>query len=254
MPTAQETSIGEQMKALIRLQHIDSRIDQLEKLRGDLPEEIRDLDDERKGLETRIQKYNQEKTENEVGRRQAELDIKDAEQLIKRYEEQQLQVRNNREYDALTKEIESQRQRITDAQRRIEDIDNSVEGREVAIAAAQQRLSELDEILGGKRAELKEVLDDTRHEQAGLEAQRDDAEKAVDPRYLRAYKRLRARLRDGRAVVPLERGAAAGFAVPPQRQVEIRQGNRIVACEHTGRIIVDSELYQQTIEELGAGT
>jgi predicted nucleic acid-binding Zn-ribbon protein len=254
MPTAQETSIGEQMKALIRLQHIDSRIDQLEKLRGDLPEEIRDLDDERKGLETRIQKYNQEKTENEVGRRQAELDIKDAEQLIKRYEEQQLQVRNNREYDALTKEIESQRQRITDAQRRIEDIDNSVEGREAAIAAAQQRLSELDEILGGKRAELKEVLDDTRHEQAGLEAQRDDAEKAVDPRYLRAYKRLRARLRDGRAVVPLERGAAAGFAVPPQRQVEIRQGNRIVACEHTGRIIVDSELYQQTIEELGAGT
>ena len=119
MPTVQETSIGGQLKALIRLQYIDSKIDQLEKLRGDLPEEIRDLEDERKGLETRIQKYDQETHENVVNRRQAELDIQEAEGLIKRYEEQQLQVRNNREYDALTKEIEAQRQRITDAQRRI---------------------------------------------------------------------------------------------------------------------------------------
>lgn len=250
MPTVQDTSIGEQLKALIRLQHIDSKIDQLEKLRGDLPEEIRDLEDEKKGLETRIQKYNQEKTDNEVARRQAEIDIRESESLIKRYEEQQLQVRNNREYDALTKEIEAQRQRITDAQRRIEEIDNSVEGREVAVAAAQARLGELDEILQAKRDELKEVMDDTKHEQAEFEEQRDEAEQAVDARYLRAYKRLRSRLRDGRAVVPLERGAAAGFAVPPQRQVEIRQGNRIIACEHTGRIIVDSELYYQTIEEL----
>ena len=250
MPTVQETSIGEQLKALIRLQYIDSRIDQLEKLRGDLPEEIRDLEDEKKGLETRIQKYNQEKQENEVGRRQAEIDIQEADGLIKRYEEQQLQVRNNREYDALTKEIEAQRQRIADAQRKIEEIDGSVEGRDLAINAAQERLNEMDEILGTKRTELNEVLNDTRHEQEALENQRDQAEEAVDGRYLRAYKRLRARLRDGRAVVPLERGAAAGFAVPPQRQVEIRQGNRIVACEHTGRIIVDSELYFQTIEEL----
>lgn len=250
MPTVQETSIGEQLKALIRLQNIDSRIDQLEKLRGDLPDEIRDLEDEKKGLETRIQKYNQEQQENEVGRRQAELDIKEAEQLIKRYEEQQLQVRNNREYDALTKEIEAQRQRIADAHRRIEEIDGSVEGRQAGVEAAQGRLTELDEILATKRAELKEVLDDTQHEQSTLESQRDEAEQAVDARYLRAYKRLRARLRDGRAVVPLERGAAAGFAVPPQRQVEIRQGNRIVACEHTGRIIVDSDLYFKTIEEM----
>src|SRR5690606_10669926 len=92
--------------------------------------------------------------------------------------------------------------------------------------------------------------DDTKQEQAALEDRRTAAEKEVDPRYLRAYMRLRRRLRDGRAVVPLERGAAAGFAVPPQRQVEIRQQNRIVACEHTGRIIVDHELYALTISEL----
>lgn len=250
MAIIQETSIGEQLKALIRLQHIDSRIDQLEKLRGDLPEEIRDLEDEKKGLETRIQKYEQEKTENEVARRQAELDIKDSEMLIKRYEEQQLQVRNNREYDALTKEIEAQKQRILDSQRRIEEIDGSKDEHAVAVEAARQRLAELDEVLTAKRGELNEVLEDTKQEQSALEGLRAEAEQAVDKRYLRAYERLRERLRDGRAVVPLERGAAAGFAVPPQRQVEIRQGNRIVACEHTGRIIVDSDLYTSTIEEM----
>ena len=250
MPTVQETSIGEQLKALIRLQHIDSRIDQIQKLRGDLPDEIRDLEDEKKGLETRIEKYKQEETENQVGRRRAELDIQEAEGLIKKYEEQQLQVRNNREYDALTKEIEAQRQRITDAQAKILEIDTNVDPHAAAIEAAQARLSELDEVLTTKHGELREVLDDTKHEQAALEERRRQLEEAVDARYLRAYKRLRTRLRDGRAVVPLERGAAAGFAVPPQRQVEIRQGNRIVACEHTGRIIVDSDMFNDTVGEM----
>ncbi len=250
MPTVQETSIGEQLKALIRLQHIDSRIDQIEKLRGDLPDEIRDLEDEKEGLETRIDKLKQEEQENEIAKRQAGLDILEAESLIKKYEEQQLQVRNNREYDALTKEIEAQKQRIIDAQNKIQEVDANADGHTLAIEAAQSRLGELDEILGSKRGDLKEVLDDTKHEQGALQSKRDNAAEEVDSRYLRAYDRLRNRLRDGRAVVPLERGAAAGFAVPPQRQVEIRQGNRIVACEHTGRIIVDSDLYFETVEEM----
>lgn len=249
MPTLQETSIGEQLKALIRLQHIDSRIDQVEKLRGDLPEEISDLEDEKTGLETRIRKYKQEQQDNEAARRQAERDTRDAETLIKRYEEQQLQVRNNREYDALTKEIEAQKQRIVDSQARIEEIDGTSDERVLAITEAETRLTELESILTRKRQELSDVLQDTRQEQEHLEEQRREAEQAVDARYLRAYRRLRGRLRDGRAVVPLERGAAAGFAVPPQRQVEIRQRNRIVACEHTGRIIVDSELFNETINE-----
>lgn len=250
MPTVQETSIGEQLKALIRLQHIDSRIDQIEKLRGDLPDEIRDLEDEREGLETRIEKYKQEAKDNEAAKLQADKDIKESEQLIKKYEEQQLQVRNNREYDALTKEIEAQKQRIEDAQKKIEEIEGNEESHQLAIESAEERLKELDELLATKRGELREVLDDTKQEQAQLEDRRAEAEEEVDARYLRAYKRLRRRLRDGRAVVPLERGAAAGFAVPPQRQVEIRQGNRIVACEHTGRIIVDSELYAETTDEM----
>ncbi|GIV59926.1 MAG: hypothetical protein KatS3mg043_1015 [Rhodothermaceae bacterium] len=250
---SQETSIGEQLKALIRLQHIDSRIDQIKKLRGDLPEEIRDLEDEKAGLETRIENYKREQQNIEMARRQAELDIKESETLIGRYEEQQLQVRNNREYDALTKEIEAQKQRILNAKAKIEEIDGSAEARAAAMAEAQERLQALDEILVAKRKELQEVLEDTKHEQADLETARQQAEEAVDKRYLRAYKRLRGRVRDGRAVVPLIRGAAAGFAVPPQRQVEIRQRNRIIVCEHTGRIIVDQELFEETIEEMQLG-
>ncbi|NND71377.1 MAG: hypothetical protein HKN43_07345 [Rhodothermales bacterium] len=250
MPATVETSIGEQLKALIRLQAVDSKIDQVKKLRGDLPEEIRDLEDEKAGLETRIENYQTEAKQNEIARKQAELDIQDSEGLIKRYEEQQLQVRNNREYDALTKEIEAQRGRIAEAQARIEEIDGSVDERTEAIDVAKQRLSGMDDVLGGKIKELDEVLNDTKQEQEHLETMRQDASNEVDSRYLRAYERLRSRLRDGRAVVALERGAAGGFAVPPQRQVEIRQRNRIVACEHTGRIIVDKELFDETATKI----
>lgn len=250
MSATVETSIGEQLKALIRLQVVDSKIDQVKKLRGDLPEEIRDLEDEKAGLETRIDNYQAETKQNEVAAKQAALDIKESESLIKRYEEQQLQVRNNREYDALTKEIEAQRQRIVDAQAKIEEIEGSVDERETAVVDAKARLAEMDDILKGKVKELDEVLNDTKQEQSHLETMREEASTSVDDRYLRAYERLRSRLRDGRAVVALERGAAGGFAVPPQRQVEIRQRNRIVACEHTGRIIVDQELFSQTTKSI----
>ena len=165
MVTAVESSISEQLRTLIRLQLVDSKIDQIKKLRGDLPDEIRDLEDERTGLETRIEKYETEAKENEVGKKQAGLDIKDAEDLIKKYEEQQLQVRNNREYDALTKEIEAQRNRIVEAQNRIEHIDGSKDEREEAIAAAKLRLEEMGSILSDKKAELEEVLNDTKSEQ-----------------------------------------------------------------------------------------
>ena len=251
MPTTiHESGIGEQLKALIRLQHVDSRIDQLQQMRGDLPDEIRDLEDEKTGLETRIANLKQEAKENEVSGRQADLAIKESEGLIKKYEEQQLQVRNNREYDALTKEIESQKQRILDSKLQIETIAQTAETSISAISEAELRLSELTDLLKTKKKELSEVMSDTEQEQRDLEKKREEAEEAVDKRYLRAYNRLRSRVRDGRALVPLVRGAASGYAVPPQRQVEIRQRNRIVACEHTGRIVVDSELFAETIQEL----
>lgn len=252
--TTPDTSIGAQLRALTRLQHIDNRIDQLRKLRGDLPDEIRDLEDEKAGLETRIENIKQEQHDIETGRQRAQRDTKEAEGLIKKYEEQQLQVRNNREYDALTKEIEAQKQRITDAETMLSTTEDSAGAQDAAIAEAQQRLGDLEKLIETKRSELQEVLAETKQEQQALEARRDEAREFVDRRYIRAYDRLRGRLHDGRAVVQLERGAAAGFAVPPQRQVEIRQRNRIVACEHTGRIIVDSDLYGEIGDELGFDT
>ncbi len=252
MPTAQKkkTDVEDQLRALVRLQHIDNRIDQIQKLRGDLPEEIRSLEDEKAGLETRLENYEEEVQEQKVAKRQAELDIKEAEGLIDKYEEQQLEVRNNREFDALAKEIEGQEERIAEAEDTIQEAEETIESNEAAIEETQERLDELEELLEEKREELEEVVEDTEDEEKTLEELREEAAEKVGSRYLNAYSKLRDRLRDGRAVVPLKRGAAAGFAVPPQRQVEIRKRKTVVACEHTGRIIVDQDLYNETVDEM----
>ncbi len=252
MPTTETTSssITDQLRALIRLQHIDSKIDQVEKLRGDLPEEIRDLEDEKAGLQTRIEKANDEEKQAEVQRRKLQMDITESEGLIKKYEEQQLNVRNNREYDALTKEIEAQRQRINQAHADIEAHTERDSSNVLIVEQANERLGELDDLLKEKHSELDLVVEETEKEQESYVTLRDEATEAIDPRYLRAYERLRERLRDGRAVVPIERGAAGSFMVPPQRQVEVRQRNRIVVCEHTGRVIVDNELFNETVESM----
>ncbi len=243
------TTIEEQLRALVRLQTIDSKIDQLNKLRGDLPDEIRDLEDERAGLQTRLNQIDLDKKEAEVQKKKLKLDIAESEGLIRKYEEQQLQVRNNREYDALTKEIEAHRQRISTAYEEIERYDNLDENSADTIEGADDKLSELQTRIDEKSAELDRVVEETKTEQQGYEKQREEAASAIDERYLRAYERLRTRVRDGRAVVPIERGAAAGFMVPPQRQVEIRQRDRIIVSEHDGRIIVDDTLFQEVADE-----
>lgn len=244
MATDTTTTIEDQLRALVRLQTIDSRIDQLNKLRGDLPDEIRDLEDEKAGLDTRLAQIDQDAREGEVNKKKLKLDIAESEGLIRKYEEQQLQVRNNREYDALTKEIEGHRQRISNAVDEIERLDAS-DGNEEIVETANERLKEIAAIIKEKNAELERVVKDTKAEQDTFEKQRDTARDAIDERYLRGYDRLRTRVRDGRAVVPVERGAAAGYTIPPQRQVEIRQRDRIIVSEHDGRIIVDDALFQE---------
>jgi len=250
MATETLSPIEEQLRALIRLQHIDSRIDQITKLQGDLPEEIRDLEDEKTGLTTRIGNSKSEAQESDVQRKKLKMDIAECEGLIRKYEEQQLQVRNNREYDALTKEIEAQRQRISAAAEQIEELTTNDTESEEAVEAAHIRLKELDELLVAKQKELEQVVAETLAEQAGFQRRRKKATKAIDDRYLRGYERLRTRMRDGRAVVPIERGAAGGYAVPPQRQVEVRQRNRVIVSEHDGRMIVDDELYREVVEKM----
>ena len=246
------TTIEDQLRALVRLQIIDTKIDQLTKLRGDLPEEIRDLEDERAGLQTRLAKIDQDKKEAEVQKKKLKLDIAESEGLIRKYEEQQLQVRNNREYDALTKEIEAHRQRISAAYEEIERYDNLDENTAETVEGADDTLTELEARIEDKKKELERVVEDTKVEQDQYESQREEAADEIDDRYLRAYERLRTRVRDGRAVVPIERGAAAGFMVPPQRQVEIRQRDRIIVSEHDGRIVVDDALFQEVAADTEA--
>lgn len=250
MATETITAIEAQLRALIRLQYIDSQIDQITKLQGDLPEEIRDLEDEKAGLETRIGNAKADAQDSEVQKKKLKLDIAECEGMIRKYEEQQLQVRNNREYDALTKEIEAQRQRIQSATEQIEELTTNDESNVGAVEEAQVRLEELDTLLAEKQKELEQVVKDTKSEKDVYRKKRDKASEDIDPRYLRAYERLRGRLRDGRAVVMIQRGAAAGYAVPPQRQVEVRKRNRIIVSEHDGRIIVDDTLFQEVVGEM----
>lgn len=247
MTTSEHTH--DQIVALIKLQHIDSRIHQIQKLRGDLPNDIADLEDERTGLTTRIERLEQEAKDLTDSRGEAERMIAEAEAAIERYEKQQLQVRNNREYDALTKEIEANKQRIADAKEHYESFDVIEAENTNNIEESKQRLEELTALIDEKQKDLQVVIGDTENEMKNLEDLREKTMAAIDQRYLGAYQRLITRLRDGRAVVPLIRGAAGGFAVPPQRQVEIRQGNRIVVCEHTGRIIVDEKLFGESRPE-----
>lgn len=244
------TTIEDQLRALVRLQVIDSKIDQLTKLRGDLPDEIRDLEDERVGLQTRLSQIDQDKKEAEVQKKKLKLDIAESEGLIRKYEEQQLQVRNNREYDALTKEIEAHRQRIQAAYEEIERYENLDDDTSETVEGADDLLKQLDARIKEKQAELERVVEETKTEQQGYEKQREKAAEEIDDRYLRAYERLRTRVRDGRAVVPIERGAAAGFTIPPQRQVEIRQRNRIIVSEHDGRIVVDEALFAEVSDDV----
>lgn len=252
MATETVTTIEDQLRALIRLQYIDSQIDQITKLQGDLPDEIRDLEDEKEGLETRIANAKSDAQDSEIQKKKLKLDIAECEGMIRKYEEQQLQVRNNREYDALTKEIEAQRQRIQTATEQIEELTNNDESNEGAVEEAEERLKELATILKEKQKELEQVVKDTKSEKEVYQKKRDKASEDIDPRYLRAYDRLRGRLRDGRAVVMIERGAAAGYAVPPQRQVEVRKRNRIIVSEHDGRIIVDDSLFQEVVDEMSS--
>ena len=252
MATDTTVSIEDQLRALVRLQVVDSKIDQLTKLRGDLPDEIRDLEDEKSGLETRLAQIELDKKNGEVNKKKLKLDIAESEGVIRKYEEQQLSVRNNREYDALTKEIEAHRQRISASVEEIERLETVGSDSVETVDTADDRLASLAEAIAEKKTELERVVEETKTEQEGYEAQREAAAEAISERFLRAYERLRTRVRDGRAVVPVERGAAAGYTVPPQRQVEIRQRDRIIVSEHDGRILVDDTLFREVLDELDA--
>ncbi len=239
-----EISIEKKLIALYSLQQNDSKIDRIKIVRGELPLEVEDLEDDVAGLETRIDNYIQEieLLEKQVSDKQQS--IKESQTLIKRYEEQQNNVRNNREYDALTKEVEFQSLEIQLSEKRIREFSAQLTMRKEEVESAQNELSDRRNDLEAKRSELTDIVAETELEEKELINKSDQQQKLIEERLLVAYKRIRKNARNGLAVVPVERDACGGcFSyIPPQRQLDIKLHKKIIVCEFCGRILVDKEL------------
>lgn len=236
-----ESTIAQKLDALLKLQTIDSELDSIKKVRGALPEEVNDLEDEIAGYQTRIDKFNQELAALETDIQNNKVGIKDAEKLIKKYEEQQMNVRNNREYDAISKEMELQGLEIQISEKRIKEayakIDSKKAEIEATIAQAQERKKDLD----SKKQELDVITAESEDEEKELLSGREKAAKSIEDRLYKSYTKIRNNALNGLAVVPVKRGACGGCfnIVPPQRQADIRERKKIIVCEHCGRILAD---------------
>jgi hypothetical protein len=239
-----EMSIEKKLIALYSVQQNDSKIDRIKIVRGELPLEVEDLEDEVAGLETRIDNYIQEIEMLEKQVSDKHYAIKECQNLIKRYEEQQNNVRNNREYDALTKEIEFQSLEIQLAEKRIREFNAQLTMSKEEIENAQHELSDRRNDLEAKRTELTDIVTETELEEKELIAKSEQLQRTIEERLLIAYKRIRKNARNGLAVVPVERDACGGcFSnIPPQRQLDIKLHKKIIVCEFCGRILVDKGL------------
>ena len=240
----------EVLQQLANLQYIDSRIDELKQLRGDLPEDILDTETDIARLEAKQAKLEQEDKDLSVELNQLELDITSSTEKATKYEEQQLSVRNNREYDALTKEIEVQKQVVEKAHLRIEEAKKRKELVAPEKAIVDEKLDDVRASLEEMKANLDSVMSSTQEEEDQLIVKREEIVKNIDQRYLRNYNRLRDGLNNGIAVVAMDRGAAFGMSLPPQTQVEVRRMNKIIFDENSGRIVVDKAFFDKAKEQL----
>jgi uncharacterized protein len=240
----------EVLEKLAKLQYIDSRIDELKQLQGDLPEEILDIETDIARHNAKIQKLEDEKQNLIIEKDKLKVEIEASIEKTAKYEEQQLTVRNNREYDALTKEIEAQKQLVENATSRIEEIEKRLEEIEPELEQERDALAETEKLYETKKKNLDKVITNTEDEEEKLIEKRKEVEKKLDERYLRSYKRLREGLTNGMAVVPMEKGAALGMALPPQTQVEVRRRNKIIIDENSGRIVVDPAFFAEAKKDL----
>ncbi|HDR89827.1 MAG TPA: hypothetical protein ENN63_09420 [Bacteroidetes bacterium] len=241
-PTStKEMTVEEKLKAIYELQQIDSAIDRIKTLRGELPLEVQDLEDEIAGLETRIRNYEDEIKQLEAAIAGKKNEIEEARNLIKKYEEQQMNVRNNREFDSISKEIEYQTLEIELCEKRIREFTAQVKEKTEIIEESTQILNERKVDLENKKKDLDDITNDTRKEEEELIRRSEEYQKIIEPRLLSAYKRIRANARNGLAVVTIERDACGGCfnKIPPQRQLDIQSGKKIIVCEYCGRILVD---------------
>jgi predicted nucleic acid-binding Zn-ribbon protein len=239
-----EITIADKLVTLLELQEIDSRLDQLRKLRGDLPEEVKDLEDEVIGIETRINKFQVEinSFREEIGRHVQNK--KEAEKLILKYKDQQMNVRNNREFDAISKELELQELEIQLSEKRIRESEYKISLKDTEIDSTTASKGRRADVLEQKRQELDKLVNDSQEEEEKLIKQSDKQAKKVEDRLLKAYIRIRGGAKNGLAVVAVDRGACGGCfnVVPPQRQADIMDKQKIIICEHCGRILADADM------------
>ena len=240
-----ELTVEERLKALYELQTILSKIDRIKIIRGELPLEVQDLEDEIAGLETRIQNYKDEVNNLNQGIREQHKAIDEAAALIDKYTQQQDNVRNNREFDFLSKEIEYQHLNIELAEKKINDFTRQIEQKHADVDVAANHLADRQHILEEKKGELNEIVSETKQDEEKLREQAKKLEvKFDDERLLSAFKRIRKNARNGLGIVYIQRNACAGCfnRIPPQRQMEIKMHKKVIVCEYCGRIMIDPEL------------
>ena len=252
MAKKKEITVEEKLRALFDLQLIDSRIDKIRDIRGELPLEVEDLEDELAGMNTRLEKLNDgiEVVVNSISDKKNH--IEESKELIKKYTKQQDNVRNNREYDSLSKEIEFQELEIELNEKHIKEFNVQIEQKKIVVDETSERLKQRQEHLAHKQGELNEILAETEKEEQALLDKSSDYEKKIEERLIKAYKRIRTNVKNGLAIVAIDRGASGGsfFTIPPQIQMEIAGRKKIITDEHSGRILVDLDLAKEAEEKM----
>ncbi|HLO71742.1 MAG TPA: C4-type zinc ribbon domain-containing protein [Flavipsychrobacter sp.] len=244
MATVKDFSVEEKLIAVLTLQKIDSKIDEIKTLKGELPMEVKDLEDEIEGLQKRVQNIDAEIASINEFIEQKTEGKKEALALIKKYEKQQDNVKNNREFEAINKEMELQELEVKLNEKHIKDANFELKDRAVARQRTEDKIRDVEDVLKGKKKELEKIIGETEKEEAVLAEKSNAAREKVDARLLSAYERIRSSYRNGLAVVPIHRDSCGGCfnVIPPQRQSEIRQHKKIIVCEHCGRVLVDTDL------------
>ena len=252
MAKKKEISVENKLRALYDLQLIDSRIDEIKSLRGELPLEVEDLENEIAGLVTKLDKINAEVLENEQGITEQKQTIETAKELLKKYEDKLKNVRNNREYNSIVKEQEFQDLESQLAEKKIKEYKVRIEQKQEIIDTFSEKLDERKAHLKAKNSELDEILKETKKEGDLLQKKSDEFEKLIEERLINAYKRIRGSVKNGLAIVAVERGASGGsyFTIPPQVQLEIASRNKIIMDEHSGRILVDADLAKEEAKKI----
>jgi predicted nucleic acid-binding Zn-ribbon protein len=244
MATVKEYSVEEKLTGLVSLQKVDSKLDEIRILKGELPMEVADLEDEIQGLHARQMRVEEEINGITDFIEQKKTTIKDAQELVKKYEKQSENVKNNREFEAINKEIEMQQLEVKLAEKHIKDANEEIAEKATALERAKKAIGSKESVLNGKKGELEKIIGATEKEEKHYQELASDARQHVDSRLLASYEKIRKNYRNGLAVVPVERDACGGcfYSIPPQKQSEIKQRKKVMVCENCGRVLVDSDL------------